>query len=163
MNPSVEEQRKSHSWMMLGLLLAGSFLAAGVGTWGNFPNVREWYPTLNKPSWTPPSGLFAPVWSTLYVMMAVAVWRAWRTARAAGSLLRGYGVQLVLNALWSVLFFKFKQPVWGLVDIVVLLAVLLWMQRALWRADRLAGLFWLPYVLWVAFATALNAAIVAMN
>ena len=74
-----------------------------------------------------------------------------------------YFVQLALNALWSVLFFGFKQPAWALAEIVLLWGLLLWLQIRLGRIDRLAGLLWLPYVLWVSFATALNAAIVHLN
>jgi benzodiazapine receptor len=157
------ETTASNTWLMLGLFLGGSFLAAAIGTWANFPNSREWYPLLNKPSWNPPSWIFGPVWTTLYVLMGVAVWRAWRTGPAARPLVRLYFVQLVFNALWSVLFFALKRPAWALADILGLLALLLWLQRGLWRTDRLAGVLWLPYVLWVGFATVLNATILRLN
>jgi tryptophan-rich sensory protein len=103
------------------------------------------------------------VWTTLYVLMGIAVWRAWRTGPAARPLFAGYFVQLGLNALWSVLFFGLKQPGWALVDILGLWLVLLWLQVGLWHTDRPAGVLWLPYLLWVSFATALNTAIVRLN
>jgi benzodiazapine receptor len=163
MNRSSEESGASQAWLRLGLLLGGSFLAAAIGTRANFPNVRDWYPLINKPSWTPPSSLFGPVWTVLYVLMGVAVWRVWRHGPRARPLVSGYFVQLALNALWSVLFFGLKRPDWALADILLLLGCLGWMQRGLWRADRLAGILWLPYLLWVSFAAALNLAIVRLN
>ncbi len=116
-----------------------------------------------KPEWNPPNWIFGPVWTTLYVLMGVAIWRAWRTGSAARPLVIGYFVQLGFNTLWSVLFFGHKQPVWALVDIVVLWGLLAWLQAGLWRTDRLAGWLWMPYLLWVSFAMALNAAIVRLN
>ena len=144
--------------------ISAAFIAGAIGSRATFPNVRDWFPLLQKPEWNPPGWLFAPVWTTLYVLMAVAIWRVWRAGGpAAPRLVRIYFVQLALNALWSVLFFGLKQPAWALADILVLWALLVWMQVALWRSDRPAGILWLPYVLWVSFATALNAAIVRLN
>jgi len=144
--------------------IAAAFVAGAIGSWATFPNVRDWFPLLLKPSWNPPGWLFGPVWTTLYVLMGVAIWRAWRAGGpAAPRLVRLYFVQLFFNALWSVLFFGLKQPAWALADILVLWGLLVWLQAGLWRSDRLAGALWLPYVLWVSFATALNAAIVRLN
>lgn len=96
--------------------------------------------------------------------MGLAIWRAWRTRDpAAPALVRGNFVQLALNALWSVLFFSLKQPAWALADIALLWALLVWLQAGLARVDRGAAALWLPYVLWVSFASALNAAIVRLN
>ena len=143
--------------------IGAAFLAGAIGSWATYANVRTWFPLLNKPAWNPPGWLFAPVWTTLYVLMGIAIWRVWRTGPAAGPLVRGYFVQLFFNALWSVLFFGLKQPAWALADILVLWGLLVWLQAGLWRTDRAAGALWLPYVLWVSFATVLNAAIVRLN
>jgi len=144
--------------------IGAAFIAGAIGSWATFPNVRDWFPLLLKPSWNPPSWLFAPVWTTLYVLMGVAIWRAWRAGGpAAPHLVRLYFTQLFFNALWSVLFFGLKQPAWALADIFVLWGLLVWLQVGLWRSDRAAGALWVPYVLWVSFATALNAAIVRLN
>jgi len=148
---------------MLAGCIAAAFVAGAIGSVATFANVRSWYPGLIKPAWNPPSWIFGPVWTTLYVLMGVAAWRAWRTGPAARPLLAGYGAQLVLNAAWSILFFGLKQPAWALVDIVALWVLLAWLGVRFWRADRLAGALWLPYLLWVSFATALNAAIVRLN
>ncbi|AOS44171.1 TspO/MBR family protein [Lacunisphaera limnophila] len=151
------------SWFVLAGFITAAFVAGAIGSAATFENVRTWYPTLTKPSWNPPGWIFGPVWTTLYGLMGVAVWRAWRTGPAARPLVRLYFVQLVCNALWSVLFFGLKQPAWALVDILALLGCLLWLQRGFWRTDRLAGALWVPYVLWVSFATVLNATIVRLN
>jgi len=144
--------------------IGAAFIAGAIGSWATFPNVRDWFPLLQKPAWNPPGWLFAPVWTTLYVLMGVAIWRAWRAGGPAASrLVRLYFAQLFFNALWSVLFFGLKQPAWALADILVLWCLLAWLQVGLWRSDRLAGALWVPYVLWVSFATALNAAIVRLN
>lgn len=151
-------------WLALAGFIIAAFAAGAIGSAATFPNVRTWFPLLNKPSWNPPGWLFGPVWSTLYVMMGLAIWRVWRTrAPSVPALVNGYFVQLGLNALWSVLFFGLKQPTWALAEIVILWSLLAWLQRGLWRVDRLAAALWLPYLLWVSFATALNLAIVRLN
>lgn len=150
-------------WAALAGFILAAFLAGAIGSAATVANVRTWYPQLAKPTWNPPSWVFAPVWTTLYVLMGVAIWRAGRTAAAARPLIAAYFAQLALNALWSVLFFGLKQPGWALGDIVLLWGILAWMQIGLWRADRWAGFLWVPYVLWVSFAAALNLAIVRLN
>jgi benzodiazapine receptor len=155
---------RSRQILALIAFIGAGFAAGAIGSWATFPNVRTWFPLLQKPDWNPPGWLFAPVWTTLYVLMGVAIWRAWRAGGpAARRLVRVYFVQLAFNALWSVLFFGLKQPAWALADIVVLWGMLVWMQVGLGRNDRAAGALWLPYVLWVSFATALNFAIVRLN
>ena len=152
------------SWSALIGFIGASFVAGAIGSWATFPGVRNWYPLLNKPDWNPPSSIFAPVWTALYVLMGVAIWRAWRTHSSnVPRLVQLYFGQLVLNALWSVLFFALKQPAWALVEILALWGVLVWMLAGFWRTDRAAAALWAPYVLWVSFATALNAAIVRLN
>lgn len=143
--------------------IGSAFVAGAIGSWATIANVRAWYPLINKPAWNPPNWLFAPVWTVLYVFMGVAIWRVWRRGPAARPLCTAYFLQLALNALWSVLFFGLKRPDWALADIVVLWGLLVWLQIALARRDRGAGALWLPYLLWVSFATALNWAIVRLN
>lgn len=148
---------------MLVACIGAAFVAGAVGSVATLEPVRTWYPTLAKPSWNPPNWIFGPMWTALYVLMGLAAWRVWRTGPAARPLIVGYFVQLLPNALWSILFFGLRQPAWALADIVVLWGLLVWLLVNFRRADRLAGVLWLPYVLWVAFATALNTAIVRLN
>jgi translocator protein len=149
----------------LGLFLLLAFAAAGLGALATATSVDTWFPTLRKPSWNPPPWVFSPVWTLLYILMAIATWRAWSvgdafSARRTASL---YSAQLTLNALWSILFFGMRRPDIALAEIFVLLAVLIVILVRYWRIDRVAAALWLPYVAWVSFATALNAAIWSLN
>jgi translocator protein len=149
---------------LAGFLIV-TFAAAAFGSWATFSSVKTWYPLLAKPSWTPPGALFGPVWSVLYVAMAVAGWRVWRKSEGAAArrALGLYGAQLLCNLFWSVLFFGLRRPDWALADILLLWVLLVIALVRYWRADRLAGGLWLPYVAWVSFATALNAAVWSLN
>src|SRR6187455_2573066 len=111
----------SKRWLPLGLFLILAFVAAAFGGLATATSLDTWYPTLHKPSWNPPNWLFSPVWTLLYILMAVATWRAWRVgdalaARRTASL---YSAQLTLNALWSILFFGLRRPGLALVEIFV--------------------------------------------
>jgi tryptophan-rich sensory protein len=150
----------------LAAFIAVSFLAAGLGSAATTQAITTWYPTIAKPSWNPPNGVFAPVWTTLFVLMSVAAWRAWRVAATpadATKTLALYGAQLVLNVLWSVLFFTLHRPGLALVEIVVFLALLVTLQVRFARTDRLAAILWSPYVAWVGFASVLNGTIWWLN
>jgi tryptophan-rich sensory protein len=122
----------------------------------------EWYPTLNKPSWTPPSWLFGPVWTALYVLMAVAAWLVWKQGAARGAMIL-FGAQLLLNLAWSFLFFGARSPGLGLIEIVVMWLAVAATIFAFALKSRLAALLMVPYIAWVSFATALNAAIFMLN
>ncbi len=145
--------------------LAASFTAAAIGGLTTADNVRTWYPEINKPSWNPPSWLFGPVWTVLYVFMSIAAWRIWRLRESADATiaLRLFFVQLVLNALWSLIFFGLHSPGWAFIEIVILWGLLANLQGRFWRLDRFAGCLWAPYLAWVSFATILNATIWWLN
>lgn len=145
----------------IGLCLA----AAGIGSALTVPSIPVWYQTLAKPSWTPPSWLFAPVWTALYIMMGTAAWLVWRPRGWTGaSLALGLFVgQLALNVAWSGLFFKLRMPGLAFVEIVVLwlaIAVTTWSFA---RHSALAAWLLAPYLAWVTFAAALNLSIWRMN
>lgn len=129
------------------------------------PALETWYGGLAKPAWTPPDWVFGPVWTLLYAMMAVAAWLVWRRAGwdGARAALVLYFVQLGLNFLWSPLFFGLRSPGLGLVDIAALVCVLAATVIAFLRVDRLAGWLMAPYLAWVGYAAALNAAIWIAN
>lgn len=149
---------------ILGLVgwLVVVFAAAGVGS-RFLPGA--WYASLVKPSWTPPNAVFAPVWTVLYAAMGVAAWLVWRRAGfgGAGSALALFAVQLVLNALWSYLFFGLHRVGFALLDIVVLWIAILAVTVLFWRVDRRAGLLLVPYLAWVGYASALNLALWRLN
>jgi benzodiazapine receptor len=125
-----------------------------------------WYAELNKPRFTPPDRVFGPVWSVLYLLMALAGWRVWKAKlnRAQiGPALAMFFVQLALNALWSPVFFGAKRPDVAFLVILMLLGALGVTSMQFFRVDRVAGWMLAPYLVWVAYAAALNAAIVLLN
>lgn len=142
------------------------FLASVVtASFGALFTPGEWYQSLIKPDWTPPGWLFGPVWSLLYAMIAVSGWLVWRAAGWSGArlALTVFLGHLLLNALWSWLFFGLQRPDLALIDIVLLEATILWLVVLFWPVSWLAGALLLPYLAWVAFATALNGAIWQLN
>ena len=134
--------------------------------WGTQTSVTTWYPTLTKPSFTPPGWLFAPVWALLYAMMGIAAFLVWKRRTedtASQKALVLFGVQLLLNGAWSFAFFGARSPVFGLVVITALWGVLVWTTVRFVRIRRGAGALLLPYLAWVTYAWALNAGIWLLN
>ncbi|TIC79260.1 TspO/MBR family protein [Nocardioides sp. GY 10127] len=145
---------------LVGFLVAVA-VAAGVGGLAASSAASD-YAALELPAWAPPSWLFAPVWSVLYVLIALAAWQVWRR-HGADRFLGAWTVQLVLNACWTPLFFAAALYGWALVEIVVLLVAVATTLVLGVRRERAAGVLLAPYLLWVAFATCLNAAIWWLN
>lgn len=149
--------------LALLLFLAASALAAGLGGLATVSNVNGWYVAADKAPWSPPNWVFGPVWTTLYVAMAVAAWLVWRRRtekpRAALTI---YGVQLVLNLLWTPVFFGLypalgTPALWTAFGIILALAVAVATTVMLFGPiSRAAGLLMLPYLSWVVFASSLN-------
>ena len=155
-------QRDIAGLLVFLVICFGVSVAGGAAT---ASSVGTWYQALQKPPFNPPDWLFAPVWTVLYVMMAVAGWRVWRKhglrrARAAMAL---FGIQLALNLAWSFVFFGYRLIGAALIEIVVLLVAIVLTTILLWRRDRFAGVLFIPYTGWVAFATALNFALWQLN
>ncbi len=149
-------------WLALAGFVVLCLAVGALGGWATAQSVAEWYPTLNKPTWTPPPWVFAPVWTMLYILMGLAAWLVWRKGNARTAMVL-FGVQLLLNLAWSFLFFGARSPGLGLVDIVVLWLAIAAMIFAYFSKSRPAALMMLPYLAWVSFATALNVAIYALN
>ena len=140
--------------------------AALIGQAFTTPNLAPWYETLAKPAFTPPNWIFGPVWTCLYVMMAVAFWRILRAPDGdpgRGEAIGLFLLQLVVNAVWSIAFFGLRSPGVGFGVILVLLALIVATMRSFLAVDRAAGWLLAPYLAWVAFAAALNAAIWSLN
>ncbi len=140
--------------------------AGAIGSVFTTPAIPTWYAALEKPSFTPPNWLFAPAWITLYVLMAVAAFLVWRQGFAREGVrcaLIVFLVQLVLNALWSVVFFGLHSPLYGMVVILALWVAILVTIIKFFRLSVAAGSLMLPYILWVSFASALNIAIWVLN
>lgn len=121
-----------------------------------------WYAGLVKPSFNPPGWIFGPVWTALYVLIAIAGWRVWRRDRR-GRPMTLWWAQLVLNFLWTPVFFGAHQIGLALVVILLMLAAILAFVAASWRRDRVAAWLFVPYAAWVAFASVLNGALFVLN
>jgi len=151
---------------ILGLAgwLVVAFAVSSVGALASI-EAREFYGQLVQPAWAPPPWLFGPVWTVLYALMAIAAWLVWRSGgiRSHRSAFALFGIQLALNALWSWLFFAWKAGAWAFAEVLVLWLFILATLLAFWRVSRLAGALLLPYLLWVAFAAALNLALWRLN
>lgn len=149
-------------WVGLGGWIVVTYAAAGIG--GRF-QPGPWYDALEKPPWTPPDWVFAPVWLALYGMMAVAAWLVWRARGFGGApgALALFGVQLALNVAWSWLFFGLRSPGLALADLVALWVAIVATAVAFRRVRPVAGGLLLPYLAWVTFAGALNLEIWRLN
>jgi tryptophan-rich sensory protein len=151
------------------VLLASIFLCQVAGLIGSVfttPAIPTWYASLKKPFFTPPSWIFAPVWVTLFTLMGISLYIVWKKGFDRREVRRGvslFGVQLVLNVLWSVVFFGMRSPLYGLVIIVLLWAVLLATVITFYRISKPAGILLIPYFLWGSFASVLNLAILTLN
>ncbi|WP_454048502.1 TspO/MBR family protein [Cellulomonas sp. Marseille-Q8402] len=154
----------SRAWPVLVLLLLVNAAVAFGGSLASTSGVDGWYADAEKPAWTPPNWVFGPVWTVLYVVMAVAAWLIWRRhgARAARTALVLYGVQLALNAAWTPVFFGAEQLGAGLAIILALEVALVATIVAFHRLTPWVAWLLGPYLVWVLYATTLNAGVAAL-
>ena len=153
---------KQITGLVLWLVLC--YATSAIGALGSI-QAQSFYDQLSQPAWAPPAWLFGPVWTVLYALMAIAAWLVWRQG--------GFGVQkrpmslfivqLVLNALWSWIFFAWQLGGPAFAEIILLWILITATTFSLWRVKPLAGVLMLPYLLWVSFASALNFALWQMN
>lgn len=154
---------------LLGKALGAILICEAVGLlagWATQTSVTTWYPTLAKPSFTPPGWVFAPVWTLLYALMGIAAFLIWRRGlrhARVRSALTAFGVQLLLNGGWSFAFFGAQSPALGLIVILLLWGTLAWTTDRFFRIRRGAGWLLVPYLAWVTYALVLNASIWGMN
>lgn len=165
MSDMVQPRRDTPSLLVLVICLLACFAAATIGSALTLPQIPTWYEGLTKPAFNPPNWVFGPVWTVLYALMAVAMWRVY--VRSNGSerprAVTIFAIQLVLNVAWSAAFFTAHSLGGGLVVIALLLAAILATIVVFARIDRLAAILLLPYIAWVSFATLLNATVFALN
>ncbi|MBN8687901.1 MAG: tryptophan-rich sensory protein [Chitinophagales bacterium] len=146
--------------------MAIPLVVGGISGYFTVSGVESWYLTLQKPSWNPPNWIFGPVWTTLYVMMGIALFLVWKEdtsseLKAIAVIL--FAVQLLLNFFWSFIFFKLEQPGWAFVEILVLWLMLLACIFAFGQVNKTAAWLLVPYISWVSFATILNGTIWKLN
>ena len=167
-NVPVTEPRRN-PYVALLLFLTACYGVGFLGAQATNSALGFWYLVLNRPSWSPPNWLFAPVWTVLYGLMGWAAWRVWLvphgevpSGRRTAALVLFFA-QLVLNGLWSWIFFAWHQIGMALIEIGALWLAILATTVLFWKSDRKAGWLMLPYLAWVAFAAALNFAILRLN
>ncbi|WP_231465299.1 TspO/MBR family protein [Pedobacter sp. Leaf132] len=150
-------------------LILNIALTLGIGALGGIAtanSVKTWYLTLNKPSFNPPSWLFAPVWTTLYILIGIAAYLVWVKRDTIVHFPRTvaiYVIQLILNLCWSFIFFYFHEIGFALAEIIMLLIMIIINAITFYKIDKLAGLLFIPYILWVSFASFLTYNIYILN
>lgn len=152
-------------WIGLVFFIVLCLAAGGLGAMATTPEIDGWYRTLDKPAWNPPDAVFGPVWTTLFIMMAIAAWLVWKPAgfQAAKVPLACFLVQLLLNVAWSWIFFYWHQPGWAFVEILLLWMAILATTLTFFKVSRVAGALMVPYLAWVSFASVLNFVIWQLN
>jgi len=140
-------------------------LVSAISGFFTAPNVDQMYQNIQKPSWAPPEWLFGPVWTLLYVLIALAGWRIWlhRETRKINAAMILYLSQLVLNGLWTLIYFEFKMPLLAFVEISMLFIVIVINGIVFWRLSKFAFYCMIPYGVWVGFASILNFQVVRLN
>ena len=137
-----------------------------IGGFFTMESVKTWYTTLNKPSFNPPNYLFGPVWSTLYAIMGIASYLVWKKRNVAKNYALAasvYFIQLILNLMWSFIFFYQQQIGFALIEIIILLIAIIINSVLFYRINKVAGLLYIPYIMWVSFATVLTYSIYMLN
>jgi translocator protein len=152
-----------NKWLVLVGFIVLCLGVGGVAGVVTADAVVTWFPTLQKPSFNPPSWVFAPVWTLLYLMMAIAAWRVWLEGPSSRPALNLFFIQLVLNFAWSLLFFGLHSPILALIDIIAMWIMIALTTRAFFKIAKPAGWLLAPYLAWVSFAAVLNASIWWLN
>jgi translocator protein len=140
------------------------FFASVIGGFFTASSVSTWYVTLNKPFFNPPSWVFGPMWTFLYFLMGISLYFVWiNKAKNKKSAFTIFGIQMFLNAVWSVLFFGFQNPLFAFIEIILLWFAILFMIIYFYRINKTSAYLLIPYILWVSFAAVLNFSIFILN
>jgi len=151
-----------NKYLSLLILLLVTFIAPVIGSYVTSVFKEPWYSEIIQPSFNPPSWVFPPVWSTLYVMMSIAIWSVW-TAFFNSRILKLYFFHLFFNCIWSIIFFGFHQIGLALINIIVILFFIIILMKEYLKIDKLSFYLMIPYFLWSSFALVLNASILFLN
>jgi translocator protein len=152
--------------MKLIICLAVCLLAGLIGSFFTAGSIPTWYAALNKPSFNPPGWIFAPVWTILYILMAIAAFLVWRKGLQANGVklaLFFFALQLILNVIWSILFFNYHSPFYAYIEICALWLSIVLTIVFFYQVSKPAAWLLIPYLLWVSFASVLNFAIWRLN
>jgi len=151
-----------NKYLSLFLILIITFIASGIGGFVTASFKEPWYSEITLPSFNPPSWVFAPVWTVLYILMSVAIWRIW-IKFSDRKILNIYFYHLLFNATWSVIFFGFHQIELALINLIIILIFVIILIKIYFKKDKLSFFLTVPYLLWVLYAFILNSAITILN
>ncbi len=160
------ERKPLSDWIKAPVSIISSLLVGFAGNVFNFESLETWYPSLVKPDWTPPNWLFAPVWSTLFILMGISTFLVWREGfdkRIVKIALGVYVIQFALNLMWSWAFFGLQSPLFGFIVIVVLWVAILANIVVYARVSKIAAAILIPYIVWVTIASVLNFSVFILN
>ena len=152
----------NNKYLSLGLILLVTFVASGIGGFVTSSFKEPWYSEIILPSFNPPSWVFGPVWTILYIFMSVAAWSAWNKT-SDKKILQIYFIHLFFNSIWSVIFFGFHQIFIALIDLVIILIFIIWLMKIYYQVNKISFLLMTPYLLWSSYALILNANIYYLN
>jgi len=151
-----------NKYLSLFLILLITFIASAIGGFTTASFKEPWYSEITLPSFNPPSWVFAPVWTVLYVMMSLSIWNIWVKFHDT-KILKVYFVHMIFNASWSVVFFGFHEITLALINLIIILSFVVFLTLLCFKKDRISFLLLLPYLFWVLFAFSLNINIVMLN
>ena len=152
----------NNKYLSLGLIILITFVASGIGSFVTSSFKEPWYSEILLPSFNPPSWVFGPVWTILYIFMSVAAWSAWNKTSEKKILLI-YFIHLFFNSIWSIIFFGFHQIFIALVDLGIILIFIIWLMKIYYQLNKISFLLMIPYLLWSSYALMLNVAIFYLN
>ena len=152
----------NNKYLSLGLILLVTFAASGIGGFVTSSFKETWYSEIILPTFNPPSWVFSPVWTALYILMSVAIWIVW-SKTSNKKILQLYFVHLFFNAIWSVIFFGFHQIFIALIDLGIILVFIIWLMKIYYQINKISFLLMIPYLLWSTYALVLNTTIFYLN
>tara|TARA_B100000767_G_C19321758_1_gene351872 strand:- start:65 stop:529 length:465 start_codon:yes stop_codon:yes gene_type:complete len=151
-----------NKYLSFFLILILTFIASGIGSYITTSFKEPWYSEIMLPSFNPPSWVFAPVWTILYVLMSIAIWRIWINFFDQ-KILNIYFIHIFFNATWSVVFFGFHQIDLALLNLIVVLIFIFYLMRVYFRKDKMSFYLMIPYFVWTFYALTLNTSIALLN
>ena len=152
----------NNKYLSLVIIFLITFLASAIGGVVTSIYKEPWYSQIIQPSFSPPSSVFGPVWTTLYILMSVAIWLNWISNKDKNSI-KIYFVHIFFNGMWSVIFFGFHQILLALLNLLIILFFIIWLMKIYYSNNKLSFLLMLPYLLWSNYALILNASILYLN
>ncbi len=151
-----------NKYLSLGLIILITFIAPVIGGFVTSSFKEPWYSEIILPTYNPPSSVFGPVWTTLYILMSIAAWLSWKNSFDE-KILKIYFIHLFFNAIWSIIFFGFHLIGLALIDIIIILLFIIYLMKTYYKINKLSFYLTLPYFLWSSYALVLNTSIFLLN